>query len=642
MTSRPMAEGGLPPWNAVQEQLGKVLSSDAFRGSERATRLLRYVVEQTASGHTDRLKEYTVAVEALGKAASFDPRADPIVRAEASRLRQKLKTYYTTEGQADPLIITLPKGSYVPRIEHRPLPALHIARDRHPLVGSRAILYFAGVVPGAISLFLFIMWGVPRTAVPPSIAVVPFANLSIDPAQEFFSDGMTDEIAAALAKVPSLRVVGRSSAYAFKNQAKSAHEVGEALGATYLLEGSVRQAVGRVRIAVQLIEARNGLQLWSDTYDRDLTDVFAIQDEVARSIATALVPLGDIRGRKLVPNRNIDPENYQEFLRAKALMRARGVSPLADTIERLEAVVARDPDFAPAWGLLAYGHIMAPGFSAALATKGVDEFRRAGDEARLQTEKAALRAIQLDPELADGYMALGLVHYTASRWGDAETLISKAHALDPNNPEVMNWYSELLAGIGRLKEALDMNRKAQELEPFVPVFKRDAGVMLWLNGQNDAAIAMLGALPSDYDYRAVELSRVLASMARYQDAAAVLSSAPPSSRYLPAQVKEAAQMLQTAPTMIASVQAAPSLGVLDFVYLHTGAPERAIEIFESYAQAGYLAIGFHQIWHASYAPLRKTDRFKTFLVRAGLVNYWRARGWPEFCQPVSTVDFACH
>jgi TolB-like protein len=153
-----------------------------------------------------------------------------------------------------------------------------------------------------------------------SLAVLPFANLSSDPEQEFFSDGMTDEITSALAKVRDLRVVGRSSAFQFKGQNRDLRAVGQSLGATHLIEGSVRRAGNQLRITAQLIQAENGLNIWAETYDRELTDVFATQEDIAQAIAVALrVPLGLPPGGRLVSNRISDIATYEDYLRARAL-----------------------------------------------------------------------------------------------------------------------------------------------------------------------------------------------------------------------------------------------------------------------------------------------------------------------------------
>ncbi len=185
-----------------------------------------------------------------------------------------------------------------------------------------------------------------------SLAVLPFTNLSSDPEQEFFSDGITEEITAALARVPDLRVVGRTSAFQFKGQNQDLRAIGQSLNATHLIEGSVRKAGDRVRITVQLIKSDDGIHVWSQNYDRQLTDVFAIQEDVARTVTASLnMSLGLKPGEQLVSNRAIDAVSYEQFLRGKtALLRARNAFP--EQLAILEPIVAKNPNYAPAWAAL--------------------------------------------------------------------------------------------------------------------------------------------------------------------------------------------------------------------------------------------------------------------------------------------------
>src|SRR5215831_13325827 len=193
-----------------------------------------------------------------------------------------------------------------------------------------------------------------------SLAVLPFVNLSSDKDQEFFSDGMTEEITTALAKVPDLRVVARTSAFEFKGKNVNVKTLGEQLGATHLIQGSVRKAGNRLRISAQLIKADVGTNMWAEDYDRELTDVFAIQEDIAQAIAASLkVPLGLQKGENLVSNRTIDLESYQQYLLARTQLRARGAG-VAQAVVILEPVVARDPGFAPAWAALAEAYRLAP------------------------------------------------------------------------------------------------------------------------------------------------------------------------------------------------------------------------------------------------------------------------------------------
>src|SRR5205085_11231796 len=194
-----------------------------------------------------------------------------------------------------------------------------------------------------------------------SVAVLPFVNLSSDKEQEFFSDGMTEEITAALAKVPDLRIVARTSAFEFKGKNIEIGKIGEQLHATHLIEGSVRKAGNRLRITAQLIKADDGTHIWAEDYDRELTDVFAVQEDIARAITSALrVPLGLKRGENLVNNRAIDPDSYQQYLRARAMVRTRQSEQATVALRLLQDITTLNPDYAPAWALLALAYDVIP------------------------------------------------------------------------------------------------------------------------------------------------------------------------------------------------------------------------------------------------------------------------------------------
>jgi TolB-like protein len=306
-----------------------------------------------------------------------------------------------------------------------------------------------------------------------SIAVLPFVNLSGDAGQEFFSDGITEEITSALAKVPDLRVVGRTSAFQFKGQSEDLRAIGQSLAATHLIEGSVRKVGDHLRITVQLIKAEDGTHIWAEDYDRQLTDIFAVQEDIARAITTSLrVPLGLKQGDTLVNNRSINPESYQQYLRARALMQNLqngGRSRLAETVALLEQVVARNPEYAPAWAELAHAYFWTITFSPERATGSLDEFHRLVDDQLSKSEAAAKRAVQLDPNLAAGYLWLGPASLERGNILEAFELGSKALALDPNNPDILGWHSDNLAIVGRVKESNAMKLQELALEPFVPV-----------------------------------------------------------------------------------------------------------------------------------------------------------------------------
>jgi TolB-like protein len=238
--------GGFSP-SAVSSELDKILSSSTFIRSKRLGRFLRFTVEQCLEGRQGALKEYLVGVEVFNKLETFDPRIDSIVRVEARRLRSKLEKYYMTEGRDDHIVIQFRKGSYVPQI---------LSREQVNALGGTDGL---GLKTGR-----------------KSIAVSGFSNLGVDPAHSHFCSGLTEDVISALTKVATLRVIARVNGSA--DEPKS----------DYVLEGSVRKQGDRLRISAQLIDTANSMYIWSETYERDVADAFAVQDEISKSIVGAL------------------------------------------------------------------------------------------------------------------------------------------------------------------------------------------------------------------------------------------------------------------------------------------------------------------------------------------------------------------
>ena len=478
-----------------------------------------------------------------------------------------------------------------------------------------------------------------------SLAVLPFSNLSGYASQEFFSDGMTEEITAALAKISNLQVVGRTSAFAFKGQNRDLRVIGQALGATHLIEGSVRKAGDRVRITAQLIRADNGLNLWTENYDRQLIDIFAVQEDIGQAIASALsVPLGLKQGESLVRNRTADLESYDQYLRARALFRARGTANLSQAIAVLDAVVARDPGFAPAWALLAYAIILEGTDDTGYGR--VEEARRILDTARPKADRAAREALRLDPQHAGGYAALARIELTRAKWGESEELFKRALALDANDPETLHPYSSALATEGRLKESLRLRENLRTLEPFVPIYNIATARVMQFNGQSQATIPILQAIPAESAVgfaRNLHLARAYAAEGRFSEASDILLATSQQSDANRKALEDAARLLRSAPKAPGAPASLPSLeGELNFAYAFVGAPERAFESAENALDVGDAnSNALRSLWHPAFAVTRKTDRFKTLVRMAGLVDFWRERGWPDLCRPVGADDFAC-
>ncbi len=471
-----------------------------------------------------------------------------------------------------------------------------------------------------------------------SIAVLPFGNLSGDAGQEFFSDGMTEEITAALAKVKDLQVVARASAFQFKGEKKDMRAVGQALGARYLIDGSVRKAGTRVRITAELVRADNGVNLWSENYDRELTDIFAIQEDIAQAIAASLrVPLGLQQGETL-SSRAFDLDSYQQYLRAKALYRSRGEG-VTQAITILEALVARDPNYAPAWGLLARGYLLLPQQEIGVRGASLEESRNALQANIAKAEMAAQRAIQLDSKIASDYGAMGTIQAARGKLVEAEDIYKRALAADPGDPDMLHGYSQFLDGVGRLKESLNMREKLRTLEPFLPVFNTVTAAIMQQAGQYQASISILQALPPGNPGRGF-LAQAYAAAGHYAEAADSLLLFNEFTGPRRA-VQDAARLLRSAPAKAA--EPLPDLEELSFVYAYIGAPDRIMDFPERSLEIG-ARVGINVAnarWGPLSAPVRKTERFKAYARKAGLVDYWKARGWPDLCRPVGTDDFVC-
>jgi serine/threonine protein kinase/tetratricopeptide (TPR) repeat protein len=287
-----------------------------------------------------------------------------------------------------------------------------------------------------------------------AIAVLPLANMSADPENEYFSDGMTEEIINALAKVPGVQVASRSSSFAFKGKKDvDARLVGERLGVTSVLEGSVRKIGNRIRIAAQLVSVENGYQLWSETYDRQLEDVFAVQDEISRSIVEALkVQLTGETSQVVAPTKNL--EAYTTYLKGRYHFNKFSEQSLRKALDLFQHALLQDPGFARAYAGIA-------DVWCDLADDWVPP-----DEAYPRAKAAAERALQRDPELADAMISIGKVLcWHEWKFAEGAALLERAAALTPNNSEAQWVLGTALPLVGRMQDGVEAVRKAVQLDP---------------------------------------------------------------------------------------------------------------------------------------------------------------------------------
>jgi DNA-binding SARP family transcriptional activator/TolB-like protein len=480
-------------------------------------------------------------------------------------------------------------------------------------------------------------------ATPVTIAVLSFDNLSGNTGLQSFSDGIGEEISAALGKMAGLQLVARDSAFQLK-RATDTRGIGMTPLARYLVEGTVRLTQNRIIVAARLIRTDTGAAIWNESYDRELNDISTVRTDIAMAIAEALnTPLGLAPQMHSGSDPNIDANSYEQFQHAQSLMRTRytGAKEAADI---LESLVKRNPNYAPAWAALAQCYAWMPGFASPY---DVPERHRRIQIFFPMAQEAAHRAIALDPKLAEPYLTLSHIEAFNGRWAAALDIISKALVLHPDLPAALANQMGVYAILGYRKEALAIAERLRTLEPDNVGFKQDTAEVMWENGQADAPIEVLKSL-IDRPSGPTSLAMMYASVGRYQDAAEVLETALKGPGTLPDSWPEsfriAAGLLRKAPSKTVFPADPPHLDRVGFVYLYVGAPQHAFDNYEDWIKSGQVGgqgDSFSYVWNASYSPARKTQNFKQFARDAGFVAYWRQRGWPDLCHPVGVDDFAC-
>jgi TolB-like protein/Tfp pilus assembly protein PilF len=324
----------------------------------------------------------------------------------------------------------------------------------------------------------------PGGAGPRTIAVLPFVNMSGDQANEYFSDGISEEILNVLAQTPELRVAARTSSFSFKGQHKEIPAIAHELGVRMVLEGSVRKQGGRVRITAQLVDASSGFHLWSETFDRELLDIFAIQDEIARAIAAQLrVKLG---GKPEASRAPVDLEAYDLYLRGLALWQSRGQANIDEAERLFRKAIERDPRFAKAWAGLALAENVRSSW-----------FGLPAEAATVASRDAAEHALALDPELPEAYAVLGGIAYSEGRDETGRALYERALTIAPSYATAWQWYGESLVSAGRAEEAIEKGRRAAELDPRSPVVRSAYASGLFSAGRDADAERVCDATLAD-------------------------------------------------------------------------------------------------------------------------------------------------
>jgi TolB-like protein len=484
-----------------------------------------------------------------------------------------------------------------------------------------------------------------------SIAVLPFASLSGDPEKDYFGDGIAEELIHLLARVPDLKVPARTSSFAYKGRNADARQIARDLGVSMLLEGSVRSAGDRIRVTAQLIEAESGFHIWSQTYDRQFSDVFELQDELAGAIVQALkINLGGQAPlRDAPPTRNL--EAYRLFLQVRAMWnRSLSVGPVVDRIrEILDRIIMLDPGFARAHAQLA--SVLGTQFTLG----------RRGQDTLADIQRSAERALELDPQLASAHMSIGLLHVARGEWLAGDACFRRAIALDPDEPTTRSLYAVMVLGpSGMLKKALEFSHEAYQLGPAyvssavtlagfysfnerdeeagksvevavdlgapvqsppLPIFRYQGA--LRARHYDAARDHIMAVVPSEIRTQGGEdvLARVFAALADDRKSSMAVSA-------LRTLVKKSdPRVLDNWPMIVLIYNWYAMLGALDDAY------DAAQRMVQGFRQTGILnAIKLAPLWLPELRAFRLDSRFGDLVGGLGLLDYWREHGPPDNCE----------
>jgi len=469
----------------------------------------------------------------------------------------------------------------------------------------------------------------PSTDTQKSIVVLPFVNMSNDPEQEFFSDGLSEELLNVLAQIKDLRVISRTSAFAFKGKDVDIPTIAAQLGVTHVLEGSVRKAGNDVRITAQLIEVATDSHLWSDAYNRKLENIFEIQEEISKAIAAELqVTLGTF-AKTGNPSENL--EAWQLFLQGRSLYQNRGDAQLARSVALLKQAVALDPDFTDAWANLAAANIVY-GFGR---DDDFEVYYRDG-------QQAALRAIEIDPNNGFAHAVLGLVHVGKFAWEDGMRELDLAIELNPNETNSLLWKGIALIGLGYIDQALAILQKAEQLDP---VF---TNLQYWLSvayeGKGDfesVQRCMQKMLRLDPDFENIDLSSyelytgnldTAEQIARASEMKQTGSDIVAAALY--SALRDPLRKDESVKTLLSNEESVEFTDLITALW-RLGETTETLEIFREMREQGRglraaNSLGF--LWNAYDQAGLSDPALPAFFEEMGMADYWRKHGDPDYCR----------
>ena len=462
-----------------------------------------------------------------------------------------------------------------------------------------------------------------------SIAVLPFADISPNGDQEYFGDGVAEEILNELTRLEGLQVAGRTASFAFRNT-EEFRSIGEALGVATILEGSLRKDGDRIRVTAQLIDAESGYHLWSQVYETELQDIFAIQEDIATSVAGALgvrLGVGDVNAFRGAGTTNVAA--YEAYLEALA------TTPGEDAIPHLRRATALDENYAAAWSLLA------------LRTAGT-QFSNPPEQApeiRDESVRYAARAVELDPGSAQALSIYGTMLYTNRNYIDGEAAHREAISILANR-ETLFQYGNLLARAGRSSDAIEQFEASREADaPQHRPSNNTWAAYLALGRLEDAREAASHVDDEDTPVRRLSIAlnagdreairALLETLASSNDTRSALYAAALEDFAAPESAHERLRAIHENSTVVW-----PGKGH-DIAMLAAwfGDPELALESFAR--EIRYTSVRQWALWFPHMSEVRQLPGFKELVTEINLVDYWRASGWPDHCRALGPDDFVC-
>ena len=638
----------------VHLHLEEVLASHAFAGSKRTQDFLQLIVRHALEGEFDSLRERMIGAEMFGRRIDYDTGSDSVVRVKATEVRKKLAQYYLEVDKTPALRIELPSGSYVPRFHFEPpepspvvhasaVPLSHAEETAHqpedapakvpagpaeevspgvnkrvrlsPIIWTAAVLGLALIA--AIGYLGFRKWyndaHGPREI--RSIAILPLENLSGNPGQEYFADGMTEELINDLGQVSTLRVISLTSSMSYKGTKKKLPEIARELAVDGVVEGGVLREGNQVKISAQLIAARSDRPIWAHTYVRDLTSVLAWQGEVAQAIADEIsINVTPQEQARLARNRPIDPEAQDLYLHGLLQLDA---DDCQSAIDYFDKAIEKNPNYAQAHAALAncYGRMGESG-------------RMAYKEAFTRQRAEATKAIELDDSLPEGHAELANTAMTLDwDWAAAATEFHRALELNPNSAPIHQKYAFYLVRTGQLPEALAQVGRGVDLDPVSWHSFHSQGFIYYFSRKYDQALSLilrvraLDIHPPDWSFL---LGDVYAEEGRYTESIAEFQKSgngPDSLGHLGNALARAGQVAAARQTIAQLEEHVQKNGVgryeIALVYAGLGKKQEAFRWLEEAYDAHDVGLLYLKI-DPCLDPLRSDARFDDLMRRVGL------------------------